>query len=94
MCVPGEEEWLVEVVEDIDDEVVVGDGVNLRPRGLPIDQYPLQCKPIHSASFHHAVMVTTTLHSALSLSVMLATDFTQELTTEQSGRMHETSPAA
>lgn len=48
-CVPGEEEWLVEVVVNIDDEVVVGDGVYLRPRELAIDQYPLQ----HPHFIHH-----------------------------------------
>lgn len=41
-CVPGEEEWLGEVVVDVDDEVVVGDGLDLRPRELVVDQDPLQ----------------------------------------------------
>lgn len=40
--VPGEEERLVELVEDVDDEVVVGDGLDLRPRELVVDQDPLQ----------------------------------------------------
>ena len=39
--VPGEEERLVELVEDVDDEVVVGDGLDLRPRELVVDQDPL-----------------------------------------------------
>ena len=30
-----------QVVEDVDDDVVVGDGVDLRPRELPVDQDPL-----------------------------------------------------
>ena len=42
--VPGEEERLVELVEDVDDEVVVGDGLDLRPRELVVDQDPLQHK--------------------------------------------------
>jgi hypothetical protein len=39
--VPGDEEWVVELVEDVDDEVVVGDGLYRRPRELPVDQDPL-----------------------------------------------------
>ena len=30
-----------QVVEDVDDDVVVGDGVDLRPRELHVDQDPL-----------------------------------------------------
>ena len=32
-AVPGQEERLVELVEDVDDEVVVGDRLDLRPPG-------------------------------------------------------------
>ena len=48
---PGEEEGDRQVVEDVDDDVVVGDGVDLRPRELAVDQYPLhsQSHPIHAA---------------------------------------------
>ena len=41
-AVPGQEERLVELVEDVDDEVVVGDRLDLRPRELVVDQDPLQ----------------------------------------------------
>lgn len=39
---PGEEEGVGKAVEDVDDDVVVGHGVDLRPRELPIYQNPLQ----------------------------------------------------
>lgn len=42
---PGEEEGDGQVVEDIDDDVVVGDGVDLRARELAVDQYPLHSHP-------------------------------------------------
>lgn len=35
---PGEEERLIQAVEDVDDDVVVGYRVYIRPRELPIDQ--------------------------------------------------------
>lgn len=35
---PGEEERLIQAVEDVDDDVVVGNRVYIRPRELPIDQ--------------------------------------------------------
>jgi hypothetical protein len=41
-AVPGEEEGLVEVVDDVDDEVVVGDAVDARARELPVDQDALR----------------------------------------------------
>jgi hypothetical protein len=43
---PREEEGGGQVVEDVDDDVVVGDGVDLRPRELAVDQNPLH--HIHS----------------------------------------------
>lgn len=49
--VPGEEERLVELVEDVDDEVVVGDGLDLRPRELVVDQDPLQTNTNQSITF-------------------------------------------
>lgn len=42
MQLPWKEEWLVEVVVDADDQVVVGDAVDGGPRELPVYQNPLQ----------------------------------------------------
>jgi hypothetical protein len=41
-ALPCDEEGLVELVDDIDDEVVVGDAVDARARKLPVDQDALQ----------------------------------------------------
>lgn len=39
--VPGEEKRLVQAVEDIDNEIVIGNRVNIWTWELPIDEYPL-----------------------------------------------------
>ena len=39
--VPGEEKWLVQAVEDIDDEVVVGNRMNVWTWELAVDKYSL-----------------------------------------------------
>lgn len=39
--VPGEEKRFVQAVDDIDDEVVVRHGVNVRPRELAVNEYAL-----------------------------------------------------
>lgn len=40
--VPGDEERFVQAVDDVDDEVVVRHGVNVRARELSVDEYSLQ----------------------------------------------------
>lgn len=42
--VPGDEERLIQAVVDIDNEIVIGDGVNIWAWELPIDEYPLEAK--------------------------------------------------
>jgi hypothetical protein len=41
-CVPGKEEGLVQAVKHVDNEVVIGNGVNIRARELAVDEYSLQ----------------------------------------------------
>lgn len=41
-CVPGDEKWLVQAVEDIDDEIVISNRVNIWAWELTIDEYPLK----------------------------------------------------
>lgn len=42
VCVPGKEEGLIQTVKHVDDEVVIGNGVNIRARELAIDENSLQ----------------------------------------------------
>lgn len=37
--IPGDEKRLVQAVVDIDDEIVVGNGVNIWTRKLAVDEY-------------------------------------------------------
>ena len=39
---PGEEKWLIEIVVDADDEIIIRDRLDLRSREHSIDQNPLQ----------------------------------------------------
>lgn len=41
MYIPWEEEGLIQVVEDIDDKVIVGGGVDVGPRKLAVDENDL-----------------------------------------------------
>ena len=47
MCVPREEKGLVHAVEDIDNEIVIGNRVNVWTWELPIDKYSLQINKAH-----------------------------------------------
>lgn len=40
--VPGEEEGLIQAVKHVDNEIVIGNGVNVRAWELSIDEYSLQ----------------------------------------------------
>ena len=42
MQLPWKEKWLIQVVVNTDDQVVIGDAVDRRPRKLPINQNSLQ----------------------------------------------------
>lgn len=41
---PWKEERFVEAIVDVNDEIVIGNGVNVRSRKLPVDQYTLTGK--------------------------------------------------
>lgn len=50
VCVPGDEKRLVQAVVDIDDEIIVGNGVNIWARKLAVDEYSLKNDQIRSIS--------------------------------------------